>query len=61
MPFTMLISASGPILVATYFDTFGNYDLAMFGVAAAWAVAALLILVARRPRLPESSEVPAAA
>ena len=61
MPFTMLISASGPILVATYFDTFGNYDLAMFGVAGAWAVASLLILVARRPRLPGAVEEPAAA
>ena len=64
MPFTMLISASGPILVASYFDRFGNYDAAMFGVGGAWAVAAVLILVARRPRLPESSEAaeaPAAA
>ncbi len=64
MPFTMLIAASGPILVATYADNVGNYDLAMFGVGGAWAVASLLILVARRPRLPESSEAtgtPAAA
>lgn len=64
MPFTMLIAASGPILVATYADNVGNYDLAMFGVGGAWAVASLLILVAQRPRLPESSEAtgtPAAA
>lgn len=60
MPFTMLIAASGPILVATYFDTFGNYNLAMFGVATAWAVAALLILVARRPHLPRAAEGAAA-
>ncbi|MXZ47583.1 MAG: MFS transporter [Chloroflexi bacterium] len=61
MPFTMLIAASGPILVATYFDTFGNYDVAMFGIGAAWAVASLLILVAQRPRLPASAEVSPAA
>lgn len=64
MPFTMLIAASGPILVATYADNVGNYDAAMFGVAGAWAVASLLILVARRPQLPASSrtgEAPAAA
>ena len=61
MPFTMLIAASGPILVATYFDTFGNYDVAMLGIGATWAVASLLILVAQRPRLPASAEVSAAA
>ena len=61
MPFTMLIAASGPILVATYADNVGNYDAAMFGIAGAWAVASLLILVARRPRLPSADEVLAAA
>jgi MFS family permease len=61
MPFTMLIAASGPILVASYFDTFGDYNVAMFGVAGAWTTAGGVILLARRPRHPSRIEEPAAA
>ena len=56
MPFTMLIAASGPILVASYFDKFGDYNVAMFGVAGAWATAAWIILLARRPLHPSAIE-----
>lgn len=52
MPFTMLFSAAGPLLVATYYDRVGNYDGAMYAVAGAWAVAAVVILFARRPVHP---------
>ena len=61
LPFTMLIAASGPILVASYFDAFGNYDAAMLAVGGAWTVAAALILLARRPAPPAAAEASAAA
>jgi MFS family permease len=54
MPFTMLFSAAGPILVASYYDHVGDYNGAMYGVAAAWAAAAIVILFARRPTHPTS-------
>jgi len=49
LPFTMLISASGPLLVAVYYDHVGSYNGAMYAVAGAWALAAAIILFARRP------------
>lgn len=49
LPFTMLIAASGPLLVATYYDRIGSYDGAMYAVGGAWALAAMIILLARRP------------
>jgi MFS family permease len=60
MPFTMLISASGPLLVASYYDRVGSYSGAMYAVAGAWATAAVIILFARRPvRTPQAAPVPA--
>jgi MFS family permease len=58
MPFTMLIAAAGPILVAAYFDRYGDYDRAMYGIAGAWATAAWIILLARRPLHPSLAGPP---
>jgi MFS family permease len=49
MPFTLLFSASGPLLVATWSDRVGSYDGALYGVAAGWALAAVVVLFVRRP------------
>jgi hypothetical protein len=49
MPFTLLFSASGPLLVATWYDSIGSYDGALCGVAAGWALAAVVVLFVRRP------------
>jgi hypothetical protein len=60
MPFTMLISASGPLLVASYYDRVGSYSGAMYAVAGAWATATVIILFARRPmRITQSAALPA--
>lgn len=49
MPMALLFSAGGPLLVAACYDRFGDYNGALYGVAAGWAVAAAVILFARRP------------
>lgn len=49
MPMALLFSAGGPLVVATYYDRFGDYNGALYGVAVGWALAAVAILFARRP------------
>jgi len=50
MPFTVLFSASGPLLISTYYDRVGAYDGAMFGLSIAWLIAAAVIMFARMPQ-----------
>lgn len=57
MPFTMLFSAAGPLVVASCYDRFGSYDGALYGVAVGWAIAAAVILFVRRPALPARTHV----
>ncbi|MDA1061921.1 MAG: MFS transporter, partial [Chloroflexi bacterium] len=52
MPFAMLMAASGPLLVAAYFDWTGEYAPAMLAIAAGWALAAAIVLFVRRPAAP---------
>lgn len=62
MPLTMLFSASGPLVVAWSYDHFGTYEGALYGVAAGWAFAAVVIMFVRRPRHPSAvarAEAPA--
>jgi MFS family permease len=61
LPFTMLLGASGPILVAYYYDQTGSYSGAIYAVAAGWAVAAWIIMFARRPTLHAAAAEPASA
>ena len=43
------VFSSRPLLVAMSYDRFGSYDGALYGVAAGWAIAAVVILFVRRP------------
>ncbi len=52
MPFTLFFGAGGPLAVQLYFDKVGDYDGAFYAVAGSWVVAALLVLLVRRPRTP---------
>ena len=59
MPVTMLIAASGPLLVALYYDWTGEYGPAMFAVGVGWLLAAVLVLFVRRPPPPEPADAEA--
>jgi MFS family permease len=52
MPFSLVLGAGGPLAVSFYFDVVGNYDGAFFAIGAMWALAAVLVLLVRRPRKP---------
>ncbi|MGE3796076.1 MAG: hypothetical protein AB7I38_19435, partial [Dehalococcoidia bacterium] len=54
MPLTMLFSATGPLVVAASYDRFGAYEGALYGVAAGWAIAAVVIMFVRRPLHPDT-------
>ncbi len=49
LPFSLFLSAGGPLAVAYYFDRVGNYDGAFIGLGTMWALAAVLVLLVRRP------------
>jgi MFS family permease len=53
MPFTLFFGAGGPLLVQLYFDIVGNYDGAFYAVGGLWVLAAVLVLLVKRPKLPE--------
>ncbi|MEX2230405.1 MAG: MFS transporter [Dehalococcoidia bacterium] len=52
MPFSLFLGAGGPLAVSFYFDFVGNYDGAFFAIGALWGLAAVLVLLVRRPRRP---------
>ncbi|MDA1004097.1 MAG: MFS transporter, partial [Chloroflexi bacterium] len=56
MPFSLALGAGGPLAVSYYFDIVGNYDGAFFAIGGLWGLAAVLVLLVRRPRLPPRSE-----
>ncbi len=49
MPFAFAIGAGSPLAVAAYFDRVGNYDGAFIAISALWVLAAVLILLVRKP------------
>ncbi|MEZ4554216.1 MAG: MFS transporter [Dehalococcoidia bacterium] len=59
LPFSLLVSAGGPLLVSFYFDVAGDYNGALIAVAVLGILAALLVNLPRNPR--RDIEVPAAA
>jgi len=61
MPFALLLSASGPLLTALYFDRVGNYDGALLAVAVCALVAAVLLSLASKPTRPDAGSEPAVA
>lgn len=50
MPFNLLFSASGPIIVSAYFDATGSYTGVLLTMAAAALVGMVVILLVRPPR-----------
>ena len=64
LPFSLFLGAGGPLVVSIYFDKVGNYNGAFFGLAVLWGIAALLVLMVRRPkpprRLTEAANAPPA-
>ncbi len=50
MPFNLLFSASGPILVSAYFDATGSYTGVLLTMAAAAVVGMVVVLLVRPPR-----------
>lgn len=49
MPFTLVLGASGPVLVALYHDQTGSYDGILIGMSALVLASAALIFLARTP------------
>jgi MFS family permease len=58
MPFALGLGAGGPLIVQLYFDSVGNYDGAFIAIALLWVVAALLVLMVRRPVKPGAPSAP---
>ena len=52
MPFNLLFSASGPLLVSAYFDATGSYTGVLLTMAGAALVGVVVILLVRPPRRP---------
>jgi sugar phosphate permease len=60
MPFSLVIGAGAPLAVASYFDAVGNYDGAFYAISALWMVAAVLVLLVRKPVKPGMALAPRA-
>ncbi len=52
LPFSLFLGAGGPQAVAWYFDHVGNYYGAFLALAVLWGIAAVLVLMVRRPVAP---------
>ena len=52
MPFALVVSASGPLFTSAYYDRVGDYDGAFLTIAALSLLAAVLMLLVRRPAQP---------
>lgn len=60
LPFSLLVSAGGPLLVSFYFDVAGDYNGALLAVALLGILAAVLVNLPRNPRRDvEASAAPA--
>lgn len=53
MPFALFFGAGGPLAVQIYFDQVGDYYGAFYGVGALWLLAAVLVLLVRKPGTPQ--------
>jgi nitrate/nitrite transporter NarK len=53
LPFALFLGAGGPLAVQIYYDNVGNYDGAFYAVGALWLLAAVLVLMVRKPQLPQ--------
>jgi MFS family permease len=55
MPFSIVLSAGGPLFTSAYYDAVGSYDGAFQTIAASSMLAAVLMLMVRRPTRPDSA------
>ena len=55
LPFSIILSAGGPLFTSAYYDAVGNYDGAFLTIAALSLLAAGLILLVRRPSRPDTA------
>ncbi len=53
LPFALFLGAGGPLAVQFYYDRVGNYDGAFYAVGGLWLLAALLVLLVRKPQTPQ--------
>ena len=58
LPFALFLGAGGPLAVQIYFDRVGNYDGAFVALGVAWALAAVLVMMVRRPVKPGGTAPP---
>ncbi len=49
LPFSLILGAGGPLVVALYFDVVGDYNGAFLAIAACQLLGVALLLLARRP------------
>lgn len=49
MPFSLVIGAGAPLAVSAYFDIVGDYNGAFFVVSGLWILAAVVVMLVRRP------------
>jgi cyanate permease len=61
MPFNLLFSASGPLLVSAYFDATGSYTGVLLTMAGALLLGMVVILLVQPPRRPDPAPEPAVA
>ena len=56
LPFSLLLSAAAPLAVSWYFDVVGNYNGAIWAVAIANLVSAVMILFISSPQRTVTTE-----
>ena len=49
----LFLGAGGPQAVQIYYDKVGNYDGALYVVGGLWVLAAVLVLLVRKPKPPQ--------
>ena len=53
LPFALFLGAGGPQAVQIYYDHVGNYNGALYVVAGLWLLAAVLVIMVRKPKPPQ--------
>jgi MFS transporter, OFA family, oxalate/formate antiporter len=56
LPFSLFLSAGGPLLASAYYDARGDYNGAFLAVAGVSLVAAMMMQLVRRPSRPEQPQ-----
>ncbi len=56
MPASIIFAAGGPVFAGVWNDVVGNYDGALLTFVGMWAIAAVLVMLARPPKLQRAPE-----